>query len=76
MFIKFFLVNIQHSYVLCEDKSTQMSVPQADKCFQINSYECAGLIDQEDMKLNSRSRMFIMLLRSIMYSFNLLIHWC
>ncbi|CAC5415367.1 unnamed protein product [Mytilus coruscus] len=43
-------VNIQHSYVLCEDKSTQMNIPHADKCFQINSYERDERMDPKELE--------------------------
>lgn len=61
MFILFILVNIEHSYVLCEDKATQISVPQADKCFQINNNECDEKIDPEE--LQRKRSMFIMSIR-------------
>ncbi|VDI49269.1 Hypothetical predicted protein, partial [Mytilus galloprovincialis] len=40
-------VSIQHSYVLCEDKSTQISIQQEDKCFQIDSCEITEGKDTE-----------------------------
>ncbi|CAC5401525.1 unnamed protein product [Mytilus coruscus] len=43
-------VSIQHSYVLCEDKSTQISIQQEDKCFQIYSYESAKGMDPEELE--------------------------
>ncbi|CAG2243817.1 unnamed protein product [Mytilus edulis] len=43
-------VSIQHSYVLCEDKSTQISIPQEDKCFQVNSYDWCDLTYEKSQK--------------------------
>ncbi|XP_076109595.1 uncharacterized protein LOC143078630 [Mytilus galloprovincialis] len=48
-------VDIKHSFVLCEDKGTQISIPQADKGFQINSYECDEQMGPEGLE---RKRIF------------------
>lgn len=61
IFHLFIVVSIQHSYVLCEDKSTLTSIQQEDKSIQTDGCESAERKHTEELVHTRTCSMIILI---------------